>query len=77
MKTFNPTITKKQYAEGQVVDSLNKIIICECQKEVIETTLGDEDKKENAIKALTALDTQLKASHELLKVWTEFYNKLK
>jgi len=76
-KTFKPTITKEQYAERQIVESLNKILICECQKEVVANALEDKNKKENAIKALTALDTQIKASHELLKVWKEFYNKLK
>ena len=39
-------------------------------------TLADESKKVNAVKAISALDIQIKAGKEALEKWKEFYKEL-
>jgi len=73
MKKFKPNLTSKQYIESQIVKCLNESIAYEAQKRVIVKTLGNENKKEDAIKALTALEQQLKAGQAVLGVWKELY----
>ena len=67
------TITTKQYIEQQIIDQLNKEIIYKAQLKVIEKQILDKDKKENAIKAVAALQEQLKAVKATLKAWEEYY----
>jgi len=76
MKKLKPTITTKQYVEQQIVKYLTDAVIYEAQLRVIKKTLEDENKKENAIKAIGAIEQQIQAGKEALKVWEEFLNEL-
>ncbi len=67
------TITTKQYIEQQIIDQLNKAIIYKAQLKVIEKQILDKDKKDNAMKAVAALQEQLKAGKATLKAWEEYY----
>ena len=69
-------ITLKKYAEQQIQKYLNEAIVYEAQIAVVTKTLVDKDKKENAIKALTALNQQIEAGKAALKSWEEYYDSL-
>jgi intracellular sulfur oxidation DsrE/DsrF family protein len=76
MHNLKPRITQKEYALQQIQKYLDETVVYEAQIKVITKTLIDDEKKENAMKALSALNMQVKACNEQLKAWEEFYEEL-
>ncbi|MCK9320048.1 hypothetical protein [Methanoculleus sp.] len=70
------TITLKSYAEAQIKEQLNTLVILEAQTRVVSKTLSIPEKKEAAMKAITALTEQTKATKDQLKAWEEFYKEI-
>lgn len=75
MNNIKPRLTHNSYAAQQIQDLLDKNIIYEAQIAVVSKTLEMKDKKEAAMKALTALNEQVKATNEQLKAWGEYYEE--
>lgn len=73
---IKPTVTTKKYVESQIRDQLNKAIIYKAQMKIVEKTILDEDKKDNALKAVAALQEQIKAGQASLKAWEDYYDEL-
>jgi polysaccharide pyruvyl transferase WcaK-like protein len=76
MHNLKPRLTQKDYAIQQIQKYLDEAVVYESQIRVITKTLGDDSKKDNAMKALTALNEQVKAGKEALSKWEEFYEEL-
>ena len=73
IKKLKSSLTKKQYVESQIVKYMTEAVVYECQIDVISKVLEDETKKEASIKALTALNLQVKAVNEQLIAWNDYY----
>jgi hypothetical protein len=77
MKTeIKSRITQKEYAGQQIQKYLEEAVAYSTQVLAITKTLENKDKKEAAMKALVAIQEQLKAGEETLKVWKDVYNEL-
>jgi intracellular sulfur oxidation DsrE/DsrF family protein len=76
MHNLTPRITQQEYVLQQIQKYLDETVIYETQIKVITKTLIDDDKKDNAMKALTALNMQVKACNEQLKAWEDLYDEL-
>jgi vacuolar-type H+-ATPase catalytic subunit A/Vma1 len=71
--TIKPTITIEEYAKQQIQDALNKEVIYTAQVRVLTKSVGDKEKKNEVIKALTALEQQIEAMKQTQEVWEEVY----
>lgn len=76
MKQFKAKITSKEYVEQQIQKILDSAVTFEAQKNLLMKAVADDDKKEKAIKAITAIDAQLEAGQNQLKLWVESYREL-
>ena len=76
MHNIKPQITPKEYAAQQIQKYLNESVVYDTQIKVIMKTLIDPAKSDNAMKAISALESQVAAGKEALKAWEELYEEL-